>query len=58
MFKIQNEYHNANIPRTVRFTEKIFDNLMKVAYKNGISFHLLVLQCCRFALEQIAPNEK
>ena len=51
MFRLQNEYKEANIPRTIRFTQPLFDELNRVAAENGVSFNLLVLQCCRYALD-------
>ena len=53
MFKVQKELKSANIPRTVRFTEPMFEELNKVAADNNISFNLLVLQCCRYALDNL-----
>lgn len=51
MFKIENEFSNANISRTVRFTENLFERLNETATRNNISFNLLVLQCCKYALD-------
>ena len=51
MFKVENEFKNANISRTIRFTDKIFEQLNQVAADNEVSFNLLVLQCCKYALE-------
>ena len=34
MFKVANDFKNANTPRTVRFTENIFDELNKIAQEN------------------------
>lgn len=53
MFVVENEFKNANISRTVRFTELIFEELNKVASKNNILFSLLVLQCCKYALDNV-----
>ena len=53
MFKIDNELKSANVARTVRFTEPLFEKLNKTATDNNISFNLLVLQCCKYALENI-----
>lgn len=53
MFKIENELKSANIARTVRFTEPLFEKLNTVAQENNISFNLLVLQCCKYALENM-----
>lgn len=58
MFRIENELKSANIPRTVRFTENLFENLNNVAQKNNVSFNLLVLQCCKYALENIDEENK
>ncbi len=53
MFKIDNELKSANIARTVRFTEPLFEKLNDIAQKNNISFNLLVLQCCKYAIENM-----
>ncbi len=51
MFKINKEFKSANISRTIRFTEPLFEQLNKTAAENDISFNLLVLQCCKYALD-------
>ena len=53
MFKIDNELKSANVARTVRFTEPLFEKLNKTATNNNISFNLLDLQCCKYALENM-----
>ena len=58
MFKIENEFKSANISRTVRFTEPLFEKLNKVATENDISFNLLVLQCCKYALDNMSEEEQ
>lgn len=58
MFKINNEFKSANISRTVRFTEPIFEKLNKIASENEISFNLLVLQCCKYAIDNLDESEK
>ena len=57
MFKIDNELKNANTPRTIRFTEPLFEKLNSVAQQNGISFNLLVLQCCKYALDNMEKEQ-
>lgn len=57
MFKIDNELKSANIPRTVRFTEQLFERLNKTAADNNISFNLLVLQCCKYALDDMNDDK-
>ena len=53
MFIIKNQFPNANVPRTIRFTEELFDELNEIAQRSGISFNKLVLQCCRYALDNV-----
>ena len=57
MFKVKNDFKGANVPRTIRFTEEIFDELNKIATKNNVSFNLLVLQCCKYAIENSEDNK-
>ncbi len=57
MFKIDNKFKSANISRTIRFTESLFEELNKTASENDISFNLLVLQCCQYALEHKENDE-
>ena len=58
MFKVDNELKNANAPRTIRFTEALFEKLNKTAQENNISFNLLVLQCCKYALDEMEEPNK
>lgn len=58
MFKIIKPLTNANVPRTIRFTEDLFDELNTIAGKNDISFNMLVLQCCRYALDHLEQTEQ
>ena len=58
MFRIEKELRSANIPRTVRFTEPMFEQLNRLASENNISFNLLVLQCCKYALDHQEQKEE
>lgn len=53
MFRVDTQFSNANIPRTLRFTEQIFHALTTTANANNISFNMLVLQCCQYALDHL-----
>ena len=53
MFTVDNQLKSANVARTVRFTEPLFEQLNTVAAENNISFNLLVLQCCKYALDNM-----
>ena len=57
MFKIENEFKKGNISRTIRFTENTFEELNKIATENEISFNRLVLQCCKYAMDNLKDNE-
>ena len=52
-FVINTEGKNANVARTIRFTEPLFEALSAAAKENKVSFNALVLQCCRYALSQM-----
>lgn len=53
MFKIIPDLKSANVSRTIRFTESMFEELNIIAQRNHISFNNLVLQCCRYAIEHL-----
>ncbi len=53
MFIIKNDFKNANVPRTIRFTENMFEKLNQLSFDNDVSFNLLVLQCCQYAIENM-----
>lgn len=57
MFIIKNDFKNANVPRTIRFTENMFEKLNQLSFDNDISFNLLVLQCCQYAIENMEMKE-
>ena len=57
MFKIDKQFTNANISRTIRFTEAIFNELNAVADANNISFNMPVLQSCRYALDHLQQED-
>jgi len=53
MFEVDNSLKSANTPCTIRFTEDLFEKLHDVAAQYNISFNLLVLQCCKYALDNM-----
>ncbi len=57
MFEIDNSLKSANIPRTIRFTDDMFEKLQQVAFEHSISFNLLVLQCCKYALSNMKEEK-
>ncbi len=56
MFCVQNNFKNANLPGTIRFTEELFERLNKTAVLNRVSFNALVLQCCKYALDDMEED--
>lgn len=64
MFKIQKidkiNKQSANIPRTIRFPEDLFDEYNEISRKTGVSFNSLVLEAMRYALKdlKIEDNSK
>ncbi|MBQ8836264.1 MAG: hypothetical protein IJ002_01990 [Clostridia bacterium] len=53
MFHVDKGSKAANVQRTIRFTEDLFDRLVKTANENEVSFNNLVLQCCKYALDDM-----
>lgn len=64
MFKIQKldkiNKANANIPRTIRFPEDLFNTYTKLSNETGVSFNSLVLEAMRYAYKdlEIESNNK
>ena len=64
MFKIQKidkvNKQNANIPRTIRFPEDVFNEYNKIANETGVSFNSLVISALRYAYKdlEIEDNNK
>lgn len=57
MFQVNKQFSGANIGRTVRFPEKLFEQLSTVAGKRDVSMNSLILQCCQYALDHMKPDE-
>ena len=51
MFKIKKE--GANIPRTIRFTEELFEQYTELSRETGVSFNELVLRAMRYAYKDL-----
>lgn len=57
MFEIQKldkaNKQSANIPRTIRFTEDLFNNYNKLSEDTGVSFNTLVLEAMKYAYNDL-----
>ena len=51
MLKIKKE--GANIPRTIRFTEELFDQYTELSKETGVSFNELVLRAMKYAYKDL-----
>ena len=58
IFEVENKFKNANVARTIRFTEPLFEQLNEIAATNDVSFNLLVLQCCQYAMDNMKDSGK
>ena len=56
MFRIDNAFSRANVPKTIRFTEELDTKLSALAKGEHISFNELVLRCCQYALDNYEGN--
>lgn len=51
MFRVKKE--GANIPRTIRFTEELFDQYTELSKETGVSFNELVLRAMKYAYKDL-----
>lgn len=58
MFKVDTTLSRSNVPRTIRFKEEIYNTLMEISSYENVSFNQLVLQCCRYAINDYSIKEK
>ena len=58
MFKIEKTLNSPTIPRTIRFTKELFSRLQETAKANHVSFNRVVLECCKYALDNQEETEK
>ena len=42
--------------KTIRMPDRLIDRLQKLADQNDISFNQLVVQCCEYALDNMADQ--
>ena len=43
--------------KTIRMPDELIARLQTLADQNDISFNQLVVQCCEYALRELAPKE-
>ena len=59
MFQIDKKLYGPSNPRTVRFPDVFLEHLCQLAQKNGISFNRFILECCKYAVDNIEEkNDK
>lgn len=52
MFRIKKSEEMVN--RTFRMPEKLVEKMAVIAQKEGVSLNNLVIQCCEYAIEDMA----
>ncbi len=57
MFKVQNTY-DKYVTKTFRLPKEMSDNLEQLAFDNDLSFNKLVVQCLKYALDNLETPEK
>lgn len=61
LFKIQKldkvNKSNANIPRTIRFPQDLFDDYNNLSNETGVSFNSLVLSAMRYAYKDLEIDD-
>lgn len=58
MFVVNNKMAKSNVSRTIRFTEEIFEDLSRIASAEDVSFNQLVLQCCKYAINNYSGKNQ
>lgn len=56
LFLIDKSLAKPNVSKTIRFTERLDEQLTFLAKGEGISFNELVLRCCEYALKDYGGN--
>ena len=57
MFKVNKKTNKVTIPHTLRFDEKLYEELQKLASKEDVPFNTLIMQCCKYALDNLENQE-
>ena len=55
MFRVKKE--GANIPRTIRFTEELFEQYTELSKETGVSFNELVLRAMKYAYKDLVIED-
>ena len=59
MFQIDKELHGPKSPRTIRFPDAFLKHLCLLAQENEISLNRFVVQCCKYAVDNMEEkNDK
>jgi len=48
----------TTVTKTIRIKQSLVDDLEQIAIKNNITFNRLVLECIKFAIENLEENQK
>ena len=48
-----NEEKVSSINRTIRIKPEVFEKLMEISEKTGVSFNKVIIQCLDYALENL-----
>ena len=57
MFEIEKIEKKDSVPRTIRFGRPMFEQLQQIAVDHDISFNLLVIQCCQYAIDHMKKDK-
>lgn len=57
-FKIPDIEKETTVTKTIRIKQNLVEELEELASKNNITFNRLVLECIKFAIENLDENQK
>jgi predicted transcriptional regulator len=56
MFVVKNEHHES-ISKTIRLPKDIYERLDSIAKKNKITLNNIIIQACRYAVNEYKDGE-
>ena len=58
MFKVNKKTNKVTIPHTLRFDESLYEELQALASKENVAFNTLIMQCCKYALDNLESENE
>ena len=53
MFRVNKKTNKVTVSHSIRFDEDLYEELQILAAKENVAINTLVMQCCRYALDNL-----